>query len=62
MANIQCEISTCDSLILVAPLLFTNIFGKFVTKEGIYSRHYLLGFILFMAVPLVDYYLLMKGK
>ena len=42
--------------------LFTNMFGWYRSKEGNYSRHSMLDFILFMAIKSEDYYLSTKDK
>ena len=43
------------------PALFTNRFGQYGNKEGIYSRHFMLNFPLLMGVPSEYYYLSAKN-
>ena len=47
---------------MVTNLFFTNMFGRYGNKGGNYSRHSMLDFPLFMAVPSADYYLSTKDR
>ena len=47
---------------MITHLFFTNMFGRYGNKGGNYSRHSMLDFLLFMAVPSEDYYLSMKDR
>ena len=46
--------------VMLAPLLFTNMFGMYGNKEWKYSRHSMLDFPLFMTVSSFDCYLLFE--
>ena len=48
--------------IMLAPLFFRNIFGRYEKKEENYSRHSMLYFSLFLAFTSTGYYLSMKYK
>ena len=40
---------------LAHTVLFTEHYGQYVNKEVVYSRHYMLDFLLFMSVLSVEY-------
>ena len=48
--------------LILAPLFFTRVFGQYVSKEGKYSRHFMLAIVLFIAFNSEDYYLSTKDK
>ena len=47
---------------MLAPLLFTDSFGRYGSKDTNYSIHFMLDFTVFIAVTPEDYYLSMKNE
>ena len=46
----------------VCTFFITNSFVRYGSREGKNSRHYMLAFPLFMAVPSEDYHISLKDK